>query len=189
MRTRGDKRRAGEARKLFMDILTRRDSFGPAYRGLAALDELEGNIQLALDHYQQALACGDRNPYTLRRYCQLLYNQQRVAEVERILKDADEQGNLPPDLRRAQASLFLRDGDYKSAIDLANQTVDKDSRDPLDLVWLGQVYAAAGSTYQRQAKSFFQKALALPGADKLEEPWVACVRFLVRIGSKKEAQQ
>ncbi|HEV3082402.1 MAG TPA: tetratricopeptide repeat protein [Gemmataceae bacterium] len=184
----GDRANAEDARRYLVEAAARRPSWGPVYRGLAAVDELEGNAQRALEHYEQALANGDRHPYTLRRAVDLLYNQQRYAEADRLLTKMDDQGGLPLDYRRTLAVVRFKEGDLENAVTLAKAAIDQGSQDPRDFVWLGQVLLAAGGTHIKEAEEQFRNALTLPDADKLGEPWVALVQFLVRTNRKSEAQ-
>jgi tetratricopeptide (TPR) repeat protein len=176
---RGKKEDLRLARQLFNEVAVKRGSWAPTVRGLATLDDLEGNKQEALKGFARAFDLGDRDPDALRRAIQLMYDRRQFEDADHLLKKLQEQGKLPLELLAMQASLRSQQGQHENAIALARKAITEGSKTPQDYVWLGQILWVAGEKYHKEAEEAFRTATHLPGAEKLSDPWVALVQFFV----------
>jgi cellulose synthase operon protein C len=175
------------ARKLLTEVAATRTTWTPSLRGLAALDELEGNSTEALHRLEHAVELGDRDPTALRHALQLMYERRQYDEAARLLQKLQDQGNLALELRGVQAAIASQQGNHEQAIALARNALKAGSTRPEDYVWLGQILAAAGPAHHREAEEVLKKATQVPGADKTPESWIALVQFLVRTKQKDKA--
>jgi cellulose synthase operon protein C len=175
-----------EARKLLQEASNRRPTWGAPYRALANLEEIEGDVPHALDDYQQALRFGDRDPVAMRRTFQLLWNQQRFADAEKLLKEMETQEGLAPEYQRLQANLYSQQGEHGRALAEARRAA-QGSGNWRDYLWLGGLLWLAGEEHRQEAESSLRKATGLPGAEKAFEPWVTLVQFLVVTKHKEKA--
>ena len=178
MADKGNRQGLAEARRLLVEVSARRRLWSAPLRKLAAIDDLEGNPQQALENYEQALQLGDRDPLALRRVIQLLWTQQRFTEASQVLQRLDDQGTLSEEGRKARAWFLIQQGENETAIELARQAVANGATDLRDRVFLGQILWAAGEKHYPEAEKTLREATRMPGAEKAAEPWVVLVQFL-----------
>ena len=155
--------------------------------GLAHLESLAGNEDLAIDHYSQAIDFGETNPEVFNRMIQLLYKQSRYTEaadvVERLKNSAAV--SLTGELGRVAAEVSIRSKDLEQAGRFADLAVSSESPDYRDHLWRGQILWAAGQS--ERAEVCLRRAIEL--APEQNEPWIALIQFLGRNGRTEEAQQ
>jgi cellulose synthase operon protein C len=175
------------ARKLLTEVTAARTTWTPSLRGLAALDELEGNSTEALHRLEHAVELGDRDLTALRHALQLMYERRQYDEAARLLQKLEDQGSLALEFHGFQAAIASQQGNHEQAIALARNAVRAGSTRPEDYVWLGQILAAAGAGHHREAEEVLKKATQVPGANKTPECWVALVQFLVRTKQQEKA--
>jgi tetratricopeptide (TPR) repeat protein len=82
---RGNRKVIADARTRLAEVGARRPTWARVPLLAANLDELEGNPKQALEDYLRAIELGDRQTSVLRRVAQLLAEQGRHAEAERLL--------------------------------------------------------------------------------------------------------
>src|SRR5207244_6410265 len=119
----GKKENLPYARQLFNEVAVKRGSWAPTVRGLAALDDLEGNKQEALKGFARAFDLGDRDPDALRRAIQLMYDRRQYEDADHLLKKLEAQGKLPMELLAMQAALRSQQGKHEHAIELARKAI------------------------------------------------------------------
>jgi tetratricopeptide (TPR) repeat protein len=147
------------------------------------VEELAGDIDAAVEKYRQAIDLGDRRPETVRRAVRLLVSRRRVGEAQQVLQKL---GDVAPpgggDLGRLAVEVSLLNADDKDRARELEKAADqvKDSKDPRDHLWLGQLYWSAGKT--AEAEAAFRDALPAP------EAWTALVLLLADAGKKDQAR-
>ena len=154
----------------------------------AEVDQLDGRTEDAIRGYLRAvLELGDREPRGDHpgpgRPAALREQQQRYAEADLVLKRLrDEKVPFTAEAQRLAAQVSFQREDFAGALAQAEGVVSDQSRDPGDLIWLGQLRWAAG----RPAEGAFRRAVAL--APESPEPWVALVTYLSLAGRKADAE-
>ena len=150
----------------------------------ADIEELEGSLDAALDHYRQALALGERAPPVVRRTVQLL-TARRLEEARQVLESLQEQAAMPADLDRLAAEVSLLNGEPRErTLELASRAVARDSKDYRDQLWRGQVLQVAEQ--RQEAEAAFRRAVELE--PKAPDAWVSLVAFLAGTDRKKDAE-
>lgn len=152
----------------------------------ADLEELDGNPERAVECYQRAIELGHRQPATIRRLVQLLFERRRYAEAEQVIRKLNDQDEAPlsGDLGRLAAEIALGSQQRERALELAGRAVATDSRDYRDHLWLGHILWAGGQTAPAEAS--LRQATRL--AEQVPDAWVALVHFLARTGQKERAE-
>jgi tetratricopeptide (TPR) repeat protein len=184
---RGDKeKRLGEARQRLAEVAAQRPAWARVPLLEAGLEELDGNLERAVESYQRAIELGNRQPGIIRRVVQLLFERRRYAEAEQIIRKLLEQEHTPVsgDLGRLAAEIALRNQQHERALELASQVVPAASRDYRDHIWLGQILWALGQ--QAKAEDALRHAIEL--SDTTPDTWVALIQHLARTGQATKAE-
>lgn len=194
----GKENRYAEARSLLMQAAALRPAWSRIPLLLAEIAERQNDQEQALNYYQRAFDLGEDNPRAIRRLLQLLYERQRYAEADRVLRRLEElRAPFTGELVRLASEISLRLQEFDRALELARQSaaISKDYR---DRVWLGQVLGvlalrarAEGRTAQAEAmladaEREFREALALNS--QAVDAWVALVRFYQISGQSEKAE-
>jgi tetratricopeptide (TPR) repeat protein len=151
---------------------------------LAQIDELEDNSKQAIEHYLKAHQFGDRRLTTIRRLVQLLHNNRRPFEADKLMRELTDQYPFSPDMQRLLAENAIRGGNYKQALEAAKKAV-ANSKDYRDFLWLGQLYWAAGQA--QDAETPLDRALKL--APEVSDAWVVKALYLARTEQKNKAEE
>ena len=85
---------------------------------------------------------------------------------------------------RLSAEMELRSGRLDEAVSLAERSVTADSRNPQDLLWLGQLLERAGR--RDQAGRWFEQAVEV-GPDRAET-WLSLLNYQVATGARTAAE-
>ncbi len=197
------RRQLRDARSALFEAASRRPSWPRIPALEAEIDEVEGNINAAIDKYQQALTLGEKRPAILRKTVQLLFEQNRPDEANQLVGKLleDEKTLLSAGLGKLAAEKLISNPelsirDSERALDYAKMSVSKDSKDYREHLWLGRFLWASASKQKeqkeakdslRQAKVSLRKACEL--APKVPETWVTLVAFLVSTNEKEEAKE
>lgn len=173
-----------EARVLLTQAGSERPGWSRVPLSEAQIDDLVGRPQAALANYLKAiLELGERSPAALKRTVELLNQQQRFDQAALLLQTLQKEGQpISGELQQLAASISYQNQDYERALELAEKSVSERSDDYRELLWLGQVRAAAG----RPAESVFRRAVAI--AKQAPEAWLALVRYLAATGKPEEAK-
>jgi tetratricopeptide (TPR) repeat protein len=181
----GDHSLLTEARGLFEEVTAKRPSWPRGPLGLATVEELAGNKELAIGRYQLAVELGDRSPTTIGAAMLLLYQRRRFADADALFRKLPRQEGLPADLLRLSAEVSLYAGrNPERALTLAQQAVASDSKDYRGHLWLGQMLSRSEAHAAEAEKSLRARELG----EKGPETWVALVQHLARTGKKSEAE-
>ena len=194
----GKENRLAEARNLLMQAAALRPAWSRIPLLLAEIAERQNDQEQALGYYQRAFDLGEDSPRAIRRLLQLLYERQRYAEADRVLRRLEElRAPFTGELVRLASEISLRLQEFDRALELARQSaaISKDYR---DRVWLGQVLGVLalrarteGRTAQAEAmladaEREFREALALNS--QAVDAWVALVRFYQISGQSDKAE-
>jgi Tfp pilus assembly protein PilF len=163
-----------EARRELERVLGQRPSWPPVYLARAEIDELKGNTAQAIKDLEKAIELGDATPGAVRRLVALLNNAGRFKEADVAMGKLRRSLRTDSELARLMVSVALNQQQQERALQLARSAVRDDSKDPRDLVWLGQVLALAGKPVEAEVK--LREAVKKAGGDPA--PWVALVQLL-----------
>jgi tetratricopeptide (TPR) repeat protein len=183
---RGNKEVMDKAQALLDVVASQRPTWAAVPLARADLEELSGKPDQVIFHFRRALELGERNPRVLRRLVDLLYQQQRYEEADQEIRKLQQQAPLESDLQRLAVAVSLQNQDPARAVQLALQTVDADSKDYRDYLWLGRVLAAAGRP-TAEAEKQLRRAVEL--AADVPETWLALVQYLAGANLKDEADK
>ena len=149
--------------------------------------QTQNKTDWALKNYLDAVELGETDPLIIRQTLRLLFEKQRYADADRLLRQLQRQ-QLPfsPDMNRVSAELAVHQGEFKRALEIARKAAAR-TTDFQDHLWLGQILSVIG----RQAKAAGlakQAAELLAEAEKalrrevelepkISAMWVALVQF------------
>jgi cellulose synthase operon protein C len=155
----------------------------PASRAMIA--QLEGQPEQALTDYLRAVELGERRGVVIRQAVQLLYQRRRYAEADQLIHRLQSELRVSPELQKLAAEIALHNANPRQALELASGAVSADSKDWKALLWLSQVFLAAGRATDAQAS--LQRAVRVGGG--AGEPWLALVHYHLRLSQIKEAEK
>jgi tetratricopeptide (TPR) repeat protein len=171
----GNKQRLAEARTLLAKVAAQRPSWAPVALREANINELEGNPDRALESYLRAIDLGDQSPQVIRRSLQLLFERHRFDDIQQLVHKLPPQSMAAPDVQRYLSRVALEGRDNNQALESAKAAA-AGSKDYHDHLWLGQILLMVGKPAEAEAP--LRQAVQL--AEKVPEPWIALVQYLVR---------
>jgi tetratricopeptide (TPR) repeat protein len=173
--TKGDGRgQLDEARLLLDRVLAQRPAWPAVFLARAEIAEMTGNPERAVEELQEAVKNGENSPAALRRLAELQDRLGRSAEAETTLKRLPEALLTNPDFSRVAAGVSLHTNNLNRALELARASVKEGSKDPRDLLWMGQLLAAAGKAPEAEGR--LREAVKVgPGETAA---WLTLVKFL-----------
>ena len=157
-------------------------AWGPALLSEARIYDRLGQIDPAIENYCKAIDAGEVAPATVRRAFELLYNRQRYAEADDMLRRLEqEQATFISDLGRKASEVSWHLENFDRAQELARQTAEQ-SKDWADHLWLGELQAFLGrralaDQFPKEARARFldaEKSLrrAVELGPEVPEAWV-----------------
>ena len=164
----------------------------------AAAREREGNIEAAIDNYEKAVELGELKPATVRRLTQLLYQTQRYADADDILRRFDQARTTPKGLARILPAGIWQRREQENTL-LEARRAAANSQDAWDHIWLGRQLAAGSrraadegraaeaEQMRENARHSLHTAIDLAGSNPAA--WIALVNFLVDAGQTDEARK
>ncbi len=165
----------------------------------AGIYERQGKADLALPSFMEAIELGERNPAVIQRTTQLLFQSQRFADADKLLRRLEKgQKSFPTRLRQLAAECAMNMKDAQRAIEEARKAVPTDSKDARDLVWLGQMLGVFGREAKKKGRT--EETVELLGdAEKalhraveldptLPIAWKALIQFYALVGSQDKAE-
>jgi tetratricopeptide (TPR) repeat protein len=154
----------------------------------------------ALKYYQEAIDMGEHSPAAVRRTIQILFQKQRYADADKLLRQLDRlQVPFTPELTRLWVELLFQQGEFDLAVAKARQVISEKSDDYKEHLWLGQILgiAARRANMQKHGKEFsdlaaeaeksLRRAVELKG--DVPETWVALVGFLSSVDKTSAAEE
>ena len=146
----------------------------------------EGQVDLAIEKYRQAVRLGARNPDVVRRAAVLMMARRRHDDVRQLLEEVRGGSQVTPQkLAAVESALALAlGGDAERTVELAERTAPAVSADYRDHLWRGQVFWSVGRT--KDAEASFRRAVELGRA--APDAWVGLVVFLRRTDRLAEAK-
>ena len=148
-----DDKGLAEARVLLAEARERRPRWARATLATAELDDMRGDLGSALRGYLAALEDGERDPGILRRAVQLLYQRGQFAQADALIRRAQQEGPLSPELGRLAADVALQARDDDRAIEIARLTVAGRPDSAADQTWLGQLLFAASRKAEERGQA------------------------------------
>ena len=168
----------GGARANFEKALQVQSDYLPAVTNLAQLERLQKRPDLARAHFDKLLAKEPNNEQALLGLANLLTamgGDSNNDEVESLLKKAVAANPQGINARGALASFYLRKGDARQALLVAQEANAALPNDVLTIELLGQVQLATGDATQAVA-TFTRLVAARPG---VIEPLMRLVQALL----------
>jgi tetratricopeptide (TPR) repeat protein len=165
-----------KARELLAKVETRRPRWPQVALQRGRIEELDGNLDLALAHFRRAVDLGERDLSVVRRVVQLLYERQHYEQADAVLRQLPAQLIVRGQLQQVAVEVSLQVRDADRALELARRSVPENSDDYRDHVWMGQVLEAVGKS--SEAEAALRKAAKL--APTKPDPWIALVQFFAR---------
>jgi tetratricopeptide (TPR) repeat protein len=178
-----------EAEKYLVQAQEIRPSWSRIPMLLAFIYDRQNKPVRTLTNLLKAISLGEHNPLIVRRAVQLLFQDQRYAEADKLLRRLDqEEVPLTPELTRLWVQLLIQRGEFDLAVTKARQTVSEKSDDYNEYLWLGQILGIAARRAKTEGKTTQAADLAAEGEKSLRravelkseaaETWVALVQFL-----------
>ena len=118
----------------------------------------------ALKCYTDAIDMGERNPAALRRTVQILFQKQRYADADKLLRQLERrQVPFTSELTRLWAQLLFQQGEFDLAAAKARQAVSEKSDDYKEQIWLGQILGAAARRKSAKTRQGFFRPFGRSG--------------------------
>lgn len=174
----------GEAHSLLDTLAAARPGWSRVPVCQGRLAELEGDTRRAIACYQRAVELGEREATMVRRLVLLLYERQRFAEADAVVRALPEGFFPTAEMRRVLTDLALRSDDPARALETA-QAAFKGSRDFRDCLAYAQALAAIPARHG-EAEPILRRATELAPGEP--ETWVALIRYLARAGRRPDAE-
>jgi tetratricopeptide (TPR) repeat protein len=171
------------ARNLLIEAENDRPGWQQIQVLFAELEGLKGNTPAAIDHLQKALRLAPGNVQIIRQLVALLFGSNRIDEARKTLE------SLGPDgvsgFERVTAEMELRSGRLDEAVALAERSVNLDSKDVNELLWLGQLLERSGKP--ERAIEVVRRAVDV--APERPEPWLTLFSLEMATGKRKAAER
>jgi tetratricopeptide (TPR) repeat protein len=182
-----EKRREGldEVRAHLDRALAQRPSWPAVFLARAEMHQLGGAPDLAIIDLQEAVRNGETSPQVIRQLAVLLRQRGRNQDAFNELRKLRHALLVHSDLGRLAADVALSQKEVKQAEKLLEDAVDAKTKDPLDLVWKGQMLAALKRA--EDAEKVLRRAVEL--GPRQPETHLALVQFLASAHREKDAQQ
>lgn len=171
-----------EARGYLNAALQKRPRWASLHTLAGDVEALDGNVDAAIEQYQEASEQGDRSTGVARRLVQLLAGSGRWQEAQEQLAKLENPGPLPPELQKIKLVINQQLGQVN--LEEAAQVLGG-SQTPQDLIWLGQLYERQKKL--PEAEEVLRRAVSLDESNP--NGWIALVNFLVAAGKLEAAQQ
>lgn len=170
------------AQALLTEAENQRPGWNPIQVLFAEIAGLKNDLPAAIERLQRAMKLGSVSPRVVRHLVSLLYGLNRIDEAQQVLASLGSEGGAG--FERLSAEMELRSGKLDEAVTLAERSVAANSRNPQELLWLGQLLDRAGR--REQAGRTFEKAVEA-GPDRVET-WLTMLGHQLATGSGKAAE-
>jgi len=177
-----DRRLLDEARNLLIEAENERPGWHLIQRYFAEVQGLKGDVNSAIDRLQRALELDPANPEIVRQLVGLLYATNRTEEARAALDSLGAGGFAG--FERMSAELQLKAGKLEEAVALAEQSVKADSKNPDELLWLGQLLDRSGKS--ERAGEVLARAVEL--APERADAWLSLFAHQLGSGKRRAAE-
>jgi tetratricopeptide (TPR) repeat protein len=188
-----------EAQKHLIEARTLRPAWSRVPLLSAIASEAQDDADRAIEDYLKAIDLGDRSPWSVRRVVQLLSDQRRYIEADRVLRQLeDRQSPFSADLNRLAAEVSLQLDEFDRALEKARQAARNSDRYQ-DHMWLGLVLDILGQRARSGKRTVESDALwaeaekelrqAVQEAKNAPDAWVALIQFFGRTNQKTKAEK
>jgi tetratricopeptide (TPR) repeat protein len=170
-----DRATIAEAKKLVEEAMATRREWSALWRVRAEIDQLEGNIDGAIEDYKLALEANQSGQAVIaRRLVNLLYRKERFGEADEAMKMVGDVQATDP-LHKMSQRILIEKGDTKKALELAANDVKSDPKNIGNVMWYGRLLEQANRL--DEAERAYRRAATL-SPDSIEG-WLMLVRVLV----------
>ena len=183
-----DPTRLEEARRHAIEADFRKPGWGKLALLRAEIEELAGNTDKAAEEFEKAFKNGERSFTLLRRLVNYYTERGQNKKASELITKIKEQGklSLSQSQSRALAEIYLQAPDFARALEMAQEAVDNQSKNPDDLIWLARVNYAADRP-AGEIEIPLKKATEI--APESPAAWSARIAYLSNTNRKAEAQQ
>lgn len=171
-----------EARNLLIEAENDRPGWAQIQLLFADIAGLRNDIPAAIDYLQRASRMGPANAVIIRQLVGLLYASNRFDEAQQAIAQLGPEGL--GGFERVTAEMELRSGNIDQAVTLAEQSVSADSKNPGELLWLGQLLSRSGKG--DRAEAVFERAIEQ--SPELAEAWMALFTHQFTTGKRRQAE-
>lgn len=170
-----------EAQALLIEAENQRPGWNKVQVLFAEIAGLKNDLQAAIERMQRAMQLGSVSPRVVRHLVSLLYGLNRIEEAQQVLASLGAEETTGFD--RLSAEMELRSGRLDEAVAVAERSINADSRNPLEHIWLGQLLERAGR--REQAGKAYEKAVEI-GPERVES-WLSLIGYQIAAGASKAA--
>ena len=170
-----DRETISKAKKLIEEALANRREWSSLWRVRGEIDQLEGNVDGAIEDYKRALECSHAGQAVVaRRLVNLLYRRGRFSEADDALKFAGDIQSTDP-LHKMSQQILAKTGDAKKALEMAAADVKADPKNTANLLWYARLLEQENRL--DDAERVYRRAATI-SPDSVEA-WLMLVRILV----------
>ena len=159
-----------------------RPNWGSIALARAEVAVLEANPDQAIVQLQEAIKNGENSAGVIRRLTSLLMQKGRTEEAERLIRQLNRSLVNGKDMRDMAVSLAIRNGDVTRALDIARASIQDDTRDPNELIYMARILAA-NKKYDEAEKRIDEALKIAPDNANVH---LGRVQFLIETRRKSE---
>lgn len=171
-----------EARNLLIEAENERPGWPVIQVYAAEIDGLKGDIPAAIERLQRAVKLGPPSPATVRQLVTMLYASNRMEEARQALDTLGPDGVAG--LERLSAEMELRSGRLDEAVAIAERSVNMDTKNGGELIWLGQLLERSGK--RERAGEIFARAVEV--SPERPEAWISLFAHQLATGRRRAAE-
>ena len=151
----------------------------------AAYNEMQEDVEQAIQSYKLAVKLGDRSDRTLERLISLLTEQGKLSEAQDYLSRLTAERPENTRLELAQISLTVRQEKISEAVELARQALKKNTQDPMKYVVLANLLLRDDQA--KSAEEIIRQATEQFPQD--QRVWNALFGMLIETGQPEQARE
>ncbi len=172
-----------DAQTLIDEAKKSRPDWHDLYRVQGQAEILRGNYEAAADSFTRCLELGPPDPAVVQNLHAILSQLGRREEAQRLLArlGQEQRASVSP---QQQAENLIELGNTQQALQLADQVVAQDAKNPGRHLWHAQLLATAGKN--DEAEQALRKAVALQ--PRRAQAWLALIGHLVSTGKEEQAE-
>ena len=174
-----------EAAGLQAAVQQRRAAWGPAHLLRAQIAVRQGDLEGAVEAYQEAVRLGEQRPEVVGGLVSLLTELRRFTDAERYLSRLQDQVRSSPAFASLEINGEVQTGQLDQALKTAQAAVTSQPKNPAAQILLGRMLLANGK--QAEAEAAFRKAVDL--APEESRGYAALFVFYLQTRQPKLADQ